>query len=48
MAGTHKIMIIAEVKDDADYKIIQRNIADFPEVVGVEPHAYYNPEQERG
>lgn len=37
MAGTHKIVITVEVKDDADYKVIQRNIADFPEVVDVEP-----------
>ncbi|MBA7702185.1 hypothetical protein ES703_110942 [subsurface metagenome] len=35
MEGTHKILIVAIVKDDADYKVIQRNIADFPEVVDV-------------
>ena len=33
--GTHKIIIVAVVKNNADYKVIQRNIADFPEVVDV-------------
>ncbi len=35
MEGAHKIIIVAIVKDNADYKVIQRNIADLPEVVDV-------------
>lgn len=34
---THKIMIVAEVVDDADYEVIRDAIGDFPEVVDVEP-----------
>ena len=34
--GTHKIIVVIVVKDNADYKVIQRNIADFPEVVDIE------------
>jgi len=35
MEGTHKIVIVAIVKNTADYKVIQRDIADFEEVVEV-------------
>lgn len=30
---SHKIIIIARVKDDADYEVILDNLADFPEVI---------------
>lgn len=30
---SHKIIIIAKVKDDADYQVILDNLADFPEVI---------------
>ena len=32
---SHKIIIIAKVKDDADYEVIKDNLADFPEVIDV-------------
>lgn len=32
---SHKIIIIAKVKDSADYKVIRDNLADFPEVIDV-------------
>ena len=31
----HKIIIIAQVKDNSDYGVIQDNLADFPEVINV-------------
>lgn len=34
---SHKIIITAEVKDTADYKVIQANLADFQEVIDVDP-----------
>lgn len=32
---SHKIIIIAKVKDTADYEVIKDNLADFPEVIDV-------------
>lgn len=34
---SHRVTITAQVKDCADYKIIQANLADFPEVIDVDP-----------
>jgi len=31
----HKIIIIAQVKDNSDYGVIRDNLADFPEVINV-------------
>ena len=31
----HKIIIMAQVEDNADYGVIRDNLADFPEVINV-------------
>jgi len=31
----HKIIIIAQVKDNSDYGVIRDNLANFPEVIDV-------------
>jgi len=31
----HKIIIVAQVKDNSDYGVIRDNLADFPEVINV-------------
>lgn len=32
---SHEIMVLIKVEDDADYKAMQKKIADFPEVIDV-------------
>lgn len=44
---SHKIIITAEVKDTADYKVIQANLADFPEVIDVDPVKSYSEKEQK-
>jgi len=32
---SHRIIILAEVEDTADYSVIQDNLSDFPEIIDV-------------